>query len=296
MDAKAISTYRSINTCPRHRIRSSLVPICLIEALIVLLSCSPSPILIHSVKFVVLLEHSASGQQVYLTGNTPQLGNWNPSSVPLTKENDSVYSVIMSFRNNENIEYRVTTGSWWTQPLDKDESVYSNFRLRLKSDTVIYIHVYDWLNKMMNSRLVLTAARFHPKRPYLTLDDGWRYHPGDESAWANPAYNDSNWQVTDPFIRWSKPTEPIWNGHGWFRFHLYADTTFWNTTLAIRIEQLGASQIFYNGRLLYTFGEVGSSSAPYKPNAMTWWQEFKVDPQYDQIFAVRYANEDLEKS
>ena len=25
---------------------------------------------------------------------------------------------------------------------------------------------------------------------------------------------------------------------------------------------------------------------------MSWWQEFKVDPQYDQLIAVRYENED----
>jgi serine phosphatase RsbU (regulator of sigma subunit) len=290
MNAKAISIHNSISIFSPNRIRPILVYIIL--PLIALLSCSPSHDLNHSVKFVVLLERSASGQQVYLTGNKPQLGNWNPSVVPLTKNNDSDYSIILSFPSDESIEYKVTAGSWWTQALDKDESVYNNFRLKLKCDTVVSIHVYDWLNKMVNGRPVLTAERFHPKRPYLKLDGGWNYHPGDEPVWASPAYNDSGWQVTDPFIRWSTSSEPTWNGHGWFRFHLYADTSFWNRTLAIRIEQLGASQIFYNGRLLYSFGEISSSSTQYKPNSMSWWQEFKVDPQYDQLIAVRYENED----
>ena len=292
MNVKAISMYHIINTRIRNRIQTSHIPVFSFLPMIILLSCSPSPILNHSVKFVVLLESSASGQQVYLTGNTLQLGNWNPSLIPMTKECDSVYSIILSFRDGESIEYKVTTGSWWTQALDQDESFYNSIRLKIKSDTVVYIRVYDWLNKMVNGRPVLTAARFRPKRPYLKLDGGWKYHPGDEPVWASPAYNDSGWQVTDPFIRWSSSSEPTWNGHGWFRFHLYADTSFWNRTLAIRIEQLGASQIFYNGRLLYSFGELSSSGTRYKPNSMSWWQEFKVDPQYDQLIAVRYENED----
>ncbi len=129
----------------------------------------------------------------------------------------------------------------------------------------------------------------------MTLDGLWRYRSGDSSAWASPDYDDNDWPVTDPFIQWDQASLLRWDGLGWFRFDFYADSSLWNKTLAIRIEQLGASQVFYNGKLLYSFGEIGSTASEYHPNAMTWWQEIKVDPQYDQIIAVRYANRDWKR-
>ena len=143
---------------------------------------------------------------------------------------------------------------------------------------------------MKNGTPLFDAQSFAPKRPDLTLVGFWRYHSGDSAAWADPMYNDSAWVVTDPYIRWTQSSDPHWDGLGWFRFHMQIDSTLWNRTLAISIKQLGASQIYYNGRLLYSFGKIGSSAATTEPNAMSWWQEFKIDPKYDQLLAVRYAN------
>ncbi|HTY38013.1 MAG TPA: SpoIIE family protein phosphatase [Bacteroidota bacterium] len=272
--------------------RSRIIVACVVLPAIASLSCSnPQPSL-RSVKFAAAVRHSAARSQVYLSGSGPQLGNWNPSGVPMSRESDSLWSVTLSFPKGERIEYKVTAGSWWTQAIDSSERVYDNISLTVEKDTTVTVQVYDWLNWMSNGRPVLTATRFRPNRQSFSLDGLWRYHPGDDAAWSSPAFDDSGWAVTDPFIRWTRPSDPQWNGKGWFRFHVYADSSLWNATLAIRIEQLGASQIFYNGRLLYSFGQIGSATAPYKPNAMTWWQEFRVDPQYDQLIAVRYANND----
>ncbi len=236
------------------------------------------------------MKRTAVGQRPYLTGNNEQLGNWNPSAVPMVRESDSVWSATLSFHDGETVEYKVTAGSSWTEALAENEDIYSTFQLRVKSDTIIYVPVYYWRNKMMNGAPVLTADRFRPARPPLSIDDLWRYHSGDDSAWANPNYDDSNWVVTDSYIEWKKPSDRKWDGIGWFRFHMYVDSSIWNTTLAIRIIELGASQIYYDGRLLYSFGKVGQSDSTTTPNAMSWWQEFKVDPRYDQLIAVRYAN------
>jgi serine phosphatase RsbU (regulator of sigma subunit) len=229
---------------------------------------------------------------VYLTGNTAQLGNWNPAAIAMTKESDSVWSVTLPIKEGENIHFKVTAGSWWTEALDKDEARYNEFALNVKSDTTVRVAVYDWLNRMINGRPVYSAKRFHPNRGPATLDDLWRYHPGDDTTWRSPAYNDSGWATTNPYIRWTQPSDPRWDGMGWFRFHMYVDSSLWNKTVAIRISQLGASQIYYNGRLLYSFGKIGGSASTTEPNAMVWWQQFQFDPHYDQLIAVRYANYD----
>lgn len=262
---------------------------------IILISCAPSPAGHHSVRFVVQLRNGTRGQQVYLTGNTSKLSNWNPSGVPLTRESDSVWSTTMEFPQNESIEYKVTAGSWWNEALDSSENTYENVRLTVERDTLVRMQVFDWLNVMADGIPVIGVKRFHPGRPDLKLDDLWRYHAGDDPRWSEMTYGDSGWVVTDPLIEWTEPSQPRWEGIGWFRFHFYADSSLWNTTLALRIEQLGASQIFYNGKLLYSFGEVGASDSSFRPNAMSWWQKIRIEPRRDQLIAVRYSNPDRKR-
>ena len=282
-------SFKSIPHIERVALRGWLLLVVLVS---VRFSCPPHATPLCTVKFVAVVRHPAEHQAVYLTGNSDRLGNWNPSAIPMKQVSDSEWAVTLPSPKDEDILYKVTAGSWWSQALDKNESVYDNFTLKVKRDTAVYVVVFDWLNQMADNQPVISSTRFRPKRPDLTLDGLWRYHPGDEPQWASVAYRDSTWPLTDPFIRWTQPSEPSWNGRGWFRFHMKVDSSLWNTTLAIRIEQLGASQIFYDGRLLYSFGEIGSSAGPYRPNAMSWWQEFKVDPQRDQLICVRYENED----
>jgi len=259
-----------------------------------LVSCAHVSSKTYAVKFVVSLDSLARGEQVYLTGNDSLLGNWNPAAIRLSKESDSTWSTTLPLRDGVTVEYGVTAGSWWTAALARNEKRYGAQKLTVESDTIECINVYAWMNKMLNGRPVLTANRFRPKREELTLDGLWKYHPGDNMAWRDLKYNDSDWVTTDPYITWRNPSDPKWNGLGWFRFHMYVDSSLWNTTLAIRIVQMGASQIYYDGKLLYSFGKVGSSPSTTMPNAMSWWQQLKIDPKYDQLIAVRYADYDRE--
>lgn len=255
-------------------------------------SCSHPARQSHSVKFVVHLDSLARVKQVYLTGNNSHLGNWKPAAVPMDRESDSLWSKTLSFKNGETVEYKVTAGSWWTEALGSNGKIYDRPRLRVESDAVVRVNVHDWLNKMENGRPVLTAARFRPDRSDLSLDDLWKYHSGDSAVWADLKYDDNSWPITNPYVMWTRPSDPQWRGVGWFRFHMYVDSSLWNRTLAIRIAQMGASQIYYNGKLLYSFGKVGTSATTTVPNAMSWWQEFRIDPQRDQLIAVRYAEYD----
>ncbi len=144
----------------RQVVRVSVTQACAVLSAIMILSCSPRAITNHSVKFVVSLESPASGHQVYLTGDKPQLGNWNTSAVPLTRVSDSLWSTTLTFHDGERIEFKVTAGLWWTQALDTSGAVYDNFKLNVKRDTVIVIRVGDWLNAMRNGRPVFTLKRF----------------------------------------------------------------------------------------------------------------------------------------
>ena len=135
----------------------------------------------------------------------------------------------------------------------------------------------------------------------LTLDDiddggalltTWKYHPGDNPEWANPAFDDTGWESTSTLMFRPELPESGWEGIGWFRLRLsIPDERLWNMPLALRVVfQVGASEIYLDGELIYKFGKVGTREEEEKP----YW---KRDPQVisfssktEHLIAIRYSN------
>lgn len=136
----------------------------------------------------------------------------------------------------------------------------------------------------------------------LTLDDirsrfdnlhnaPWKYHPGDNPDWANPDFDDTTWKYLSPFITQDKSIDKEWQGIGWFRLNISVpDEELWNKPLAILVSyQAGASEIYLDGELIYSFGKVGN-----KKEEKPYWerdpQGFSFSAKTDHVIAVRYSN------
>lgn len=124
------------------------------------------------------------------------------------------------------------------------------------------------------------------------LQGSWKYHPGDNPEWANPAFDDTEWESTNTLMFGSELPESGWEGLGWFRLRLsIPDEQLWNMPLALRVTfQGGASEIYLDGELIYKFGTVGTRAGEEKP----YWQR---DPQVisfsgktEHLIAIRYSN------
>ncbi len=244
----------------------------------------------HKVTFLVLVKNPAVNQKVYLTGNRQELADWQPDKILMEKVTDSTFVKTFVFNEGTGLEFKITQGLWWLEALDENEQVFKNQKIEVQKDTVIKITVYEWKNTFANGKVVLNEKRFRPQRAVMIVDNFWRYHPGDNPAWAVEDCNDGGWPQADSYVNWDEGSAVKWNNVGWFRFHFIADTTVWNKSLALHIGQLGASQIFYNGRLLYSFGEIGQSKASFRASQVRIWKELKIDPKLEQVIAVRYAN------
>lgn len=83
----------------------------------------------------------------------------------------------------------------------------------------------------------------------------YTYHTGDDTAWAQPEFDDSAWEQVkiDSF--------PIanWQGIGWARFVMEVDSTVWNKPLGLSLTYAGAVEFYLDGKRLYQFGKVGTS-------------------------------------
>ena len=92
----------------------------------------------------------------------------------------------------------------------------------------------------------------------IILDKGWKFHSGDDSVWAKPGFDDSNWEEIDPTEELHHLPQ-IRNAEiGWFRLRLHVDSSLINERLTMITSVLGAAEIYLNGQLIYSFGTVSS--------------------------------------
>ncbi len=82
-----------------------------------------------------------------------------------------------------------------------------------------------------------------------TIDSLWRFHPGDNAAWASPSFDDSSWPLLATGQRWGSQGYPDLSGYAWYRLRLKLPAT--TQPLAIDIGHINsAAEIYADGRLL----------------------------------------------
>src|ERR1700751_656798 len=84
----------------------------------------------------------------------------------------------------------------------------------------------------------------------------WKFCAGDDMKWANPMFDDSKWESSPSNFSLGKAPTNTYKGIGWFRIWVVADTAFVNKTIALLLAQVGASEIYLDGKLLYKFGVI----------------------------------------
>jgi len=131
------------------------------------------------------------------------------------------------------------------------------------------------------------------------LSGGWKYHPGDDPEYASPEYDDSAWETASTsyepgrLFASSHRREPFptaWQSIGWFRLHLRADSTLSTIPLALRCKQLGAAEIYLDGRLIHSFGRIDPDGANEETTKDLDPRPILLGPGTDHLLAVRYAD------
>lgn len=70
-----------------------------------------------------LLCSMPDNQNIYISGNTPQIGNWNPKGVALKQINKQKYEIVFSVPQKSVLEFKITRGTWKTQAIFDFENV-----------------------------------------------------------------------------------------------------------------------------------------------------------------------------
>jgi len=124
----------------------------------------------------------------------------------------------------------------------------------------------------------------------------WLYHPGDDTAWSSPDLDESSWIEADPYEIGKELNQDKWPGIGWFRRHIKISDRLRDKLVGMIFRQMGASDIYIDGELIYRFGNV--SADPEKQVSQGRWMQpvlpviFKDSTNH--VLAVRYSNHRME--
>jgi hypothetical protein len=65
----------------------------------------------------------------------------------------------------------------------------------------------------------------NPGTGSIPLDKDWRFHLGDDQAWADPAVEDSHWEPIRVDEPWGQQDHPSYTGFAWYRLRLQIDNS-----------------------------------------------------------------------
>ncbi|HEX8636745.1 MAG TPA: hypothetical protein VF692_01685, partial [Pyrinomonadaceae bacterium] len=141
-----------------------------------------------------------------------------------------------------------------------------------------------------NGIYVLTAEMLEKEKSVELSKAGWKYRAGDDLNWANPQFNDSDWeQVEETILKPNLTTRADWNGRGWLRLRLKIDDALKDKTFAFVMRQIGASEIYIDNRKIAEFGKISDAEIiEENPNRLPI--SFRFDEKDEHIIAVRFAS------
>lgn len=140
-----------------------------------------------------------------------------------------------------------------------------------------------------NAMATFTADTLQ-KGALALYDVPWRFHSGDSLHWKDPGYPDSAWQAANIVFGNENPLSG-WNGIGWFRLWIRADSTIVDKMLGMYINHDGASEIYLDGQYIDGIGKVGHS----KEEMVARREPYRIRPlqltdTHPHLLAIRYSN------
>jgi len=268
--------------------------ICLAFLIIPLVSYAQVDSSENIITFRVISKPTPYAAKIHITGNHPQLRNWQHPPIPLEERSDGVWEKTFSFATGTQLQYGLNLGSWESIGLDSFGNIlgdsifhagkinqHSHSILEVKTDTT----VTAWIPQWRQGEIHVFADTLN--KGSIWLDVLWKYHPGDNGEWANPDFDDSSWELVRPGLRPNELPKNGWQGVGWFRLHIVVDSTLIKP-LGLSILQAGASQLYLDGTWIYTFGEHRDDWTGV-PKVLTF------DGKTRHVIAVRYSNLSVKK-
>jgi signal transduction histidine kinase len=125
-----------------------------------------------------------------------------------------------------------------------------------------------------------------PKEGIL-LNEGWKWHAGDNPEWSKAEFNDSKWEGIDPTKSIFELSQLSKEGEiSWFRLRFSVSKNP-SQQVAAMVRQTGASEIYLNGKILERYGVLAAPVEAFNP--LNRPILLPIDSAGQYCLAIRYA-------
>jgi predicted alpha/beta superfamily hydrolase len=144
-------------------------------------------------KFTIRVITPAStpgGSSVYIAGNAPMLGNWDPAAVKLANEGDHLWSFSTVVPTGTVLQFKLTRGTWESEAEYVDDVVAQNTIVSVRSDTTITLAPVTWkdISPARRHRSSEGGIRGTVKYHRAMQGEGLKY-ARDLIVWLPPSYD-----------------------------------------------------------------------------------------------------------
>jgi phosphoserine phosphatase RsbU/P len=99
------------------------------------------------------------------------------------------------------------------------------------------------------------------RKSVISLQGKWRFHPGDDVQWSDPAFNDSSWPLLLSDQPWSDQGYTGMSGFAWYRFTVLLPAA--HPALSLDLAPIMTSwQAFVDGKLVASVGHMPPNIFP----------------------------------
>lgn len=123
----------------------------------------------------------------------------------------------------------------------------------------------------------------------MQLTHGWRYHTGDNPAWARPDFDASSWDTLNLTQGRRKLPPALSKGISWLRLRFRSTDSLRHRALQLQITGYGTWEIYLNGRLVQRSGTVRANPTPVPAPDYPPAIDVSSAGPAEQVLAIRFA-------
>jgi serine phosphatase RsbU (regulator of sigma subunit) len=261
------------------------------QMIILLLTLFATTIIFAQPKRVLIIAEARElpdDSKIHIAGNTDHMGNWK-EMLSMEKETEYRWSFETTAETGDTLQFKFTRGRWMTEAVDSKGMEFPNFVHVVTDDSTLVYFLPGWRD-LVQRKIIISPERLKNKAGQIDLFEEWKYKIGDDPAWADRSFDDSNWELINPLLSREDFEKLDWTGNIWFRIHIVVDSSLWGQPLGLVFACAGAAEIFLDGKLIYKYGEVGDSKESEVTYIDRTPRHIVFNENETQLIAVRYSN------
>ncbi len=118
----------------------------------------------------------------------------------------------------------------------------------------------------------------------IDLEGKWRFEIGDDLNFAQPDYNDSEWEIIEVPARWENEGFPGYDGFAWYRKSFKITSISDKNHAYVKLGRIDDTDaVYFNGELI-------GQSGQFPPNYETAWNEKRIYKIPAQLIRMNETN------